>query len=83
MNTEDYKNPPEAEGWTWYSICSKHGGENDENCGLCMTGSWLNDIEHAKDTLLYETDYYSWHKKHNDPQSEDIRLLKKWFPRLN
>ena len=84
----DYHKSP-GEGWTWYSICSGHSLREDGShhwpdteCPRCMAGHWSNDEERAADHKLYEEDYDAWYRKHNAPDSDARRILKKFFPNL-
>lgn len=81
----DFHQPP-GDGWTWYSVCSRHGNTNesiDVNCSACMSGRWLNDEEQALDHKLHDEDYAAWYKKHNAPDSDSHVFLKKIFPNLS
>jgi hypothetical protein len=81
----DFHNPP-GEGWSWYSICSRHGvktSESQTDCSACMKGHWVNDEEHAADVKLHHEDYDAWYAKHNAPNSETLQFLKAVFPNAN
>ena len=76
----DYSKSP-GDGYTWMSVCSAHF-ETNPDCNMCMAGHWSNDEERAADHKLYEEDYDAWYKKHNAPDSDARRILKKFFPNL-
>ena len=38
----------------WYSICSMHGGNHQEDCNMCNTGNWVNVWMHNIGSIIYK-----------------------------
>lgn len=51
-------------GWSWYSICSAHGGpdpsHHDPTCPLCQRGHWLSPLHQWKNRRWYKTHWYDY-----------------------
>jgi len=46
---------------TWYSICSIHGMGDNENCSMCNTGSWSNNISQKISSYIHDNHYPIWY----------------------
>ena len=72
-----------SKGWgpwkyEWYSICSMHYPDN-ESCGLCQAGSWVNCYKHIIINYIYKREPDLWVRWANDIRLPGLLLLIKHF----